>query len=88
MTQEFIIKGRGRIAAAIGKSVRDIPALVKDQQLPAFQEYEDGPWFARADDLYIWCVWRADKSLPREWRDIREEYQHLISPRNSGTLGV
>lgn len=87
MSGDFIIKGRGKIAAAIGKSARDIPMLVKRQHLPAFQETDDGPWFARADDLYIWSLWKADRFLPEDWGEIRAKYQHLVPLSHQGKGG-
>jgi hypothetical protein len=84
VSQEYIIKGREKIAEAVGKSGRDIPTLVKQEGLPAYQEDGNGPWYARSDDLVIWSIWKADQYLPEKWREIRSQYQHLISPSNKG----
>lgn len=85
MSEEYLIKGREKIARVVGKKSKDVPALVKDEGLPAYQECSNGPWYARPDDLKIWSVWKADQFLPSKWGEIRAQYQHLISPSNKGS---
>ncbi|BCS87345.1 hypothetical protein [Pseudodesulfovibrio sediminis] len=83
---EYIIKGRDRIAKAVGKAFKDVPTLVEREGLPAYQERDGGPWFARPDDLDIWSIWKADQYLPEKWGEIRSQYQHLVSPSNKGNV--
>ncbi|GAB7024717.1 hypothetical protein [Salidesulfovibrio brasiliensis] len=80
----FLIKGRSEIAKAVGRSVRDIPALVRDRELPAYQVDGTGPWFARPEDLAIWCLAEADAHLPEGWKEKRRRYMCMISFRSEG----
>lgn len=78
---EYFIKGRENIARAIGRTAKDLPALVKDEGLPA---WKDGEWKALPQDLQIWSLREADKFLPSDWGEIRAQYQYLFSPSKSG----
>lgn len=81
---EYFVRGRENIARAVGRAAKDLPALVKDEGLPA---WKDGEWRALSQDLMIWSVLQADKFLPSAWGEIRTRYQHLVSPSSEGNKG-
>jgi hypothetical protein len=59
MRDVIVLKGAIAICRAVGKDRRDIVRLVRDENLPAWQEQGKGTWFALPEDLKAWVEKRA-----------------------------